>query len=135
MTLGWPAGAGSVEDAGGAGWPNCRSGKAGGSLGQIGRDDCVPEFAAAVFGTETFGPEAAARDSPAVLPRLVRHSCVIDGRVIPGRFYVPSSTKVNHATDLATLPRVTAAAEDFPEDVVRTNLQLARDYRRIQNEF
>lgn len=23
----------------------------------------------------------------------------------------------------------------FSEDVVRTNLQLARDYRRIQNEF
>ena len=66
---------------------------------------------------------------------VVRHSCVIDGRVIPERFYVPSSTKVNHATDLATLPRVTASAESFSEDVVRTNLQLARDYRRIQNEF
>jgi carbonic anhydrase/acetyltransferase-like protein (isoleucine patch superfamily) len=66
---------------------------------------------------------------------VVRHSCVIDGRVIPERFYVPSSTKVNHETDLATLPRVSPAAEGFSEDVVRTNLQLARDYRRIQNEF
>ena len=66
---------------------------------------------------------------------VVRHSCVIDGRVIPERFYVPSSTKVNHDTDLSTLPRVTPEAEGFSEDVVRTNLQLARDYRRIQNEF
>ncbi len=66
---------------------------------------------------------------------VVRHSCAIDGRVIPERFYVPSSTKVNHETDLSTLPRVTPAAEEFSEDVVRTNLRLARDYRRIQNEF
>ena len=66
---------------------------------------------------------------------VVRHSCVIDGRVMPERFYVPSSTKVNHETDLATLPRVSPAAEEFSEDVVRTNIQLARDYRRIQNEF
>ena len=51
---------------------NCRSGKVGGSLGQIGRDDCVPEFAAAVFGTETSGTETSARNSTAVLPRLVR---------------------------------------------------------------
>ncbi len=66
---------------------------------------------------------------------VVRHSCVIDGRVIPERFYVPSSTKVNYDTDLSTLPRVTPEAAGFSEDVVRTNLQLARDYRRIQNEF
>jgi carbonic anhydrase/acetyltransferase-like protein (isoleucine patch superfamily) len=66
---------------------------------------------------------------------VVRHSCVVDGRVIPERFYVPSSTKVNHETDLTTLPRVSPEAVDFSEDVVRTNLQLARDYRRIQNEF
>ena len=46
-----------------------------------------------------------------------------------------SSTKVNHDTDLATLPRVTPEAAEFSEDVVRTNLRLARDYRRIQNEF
>jgi carbonic anhydrase/acetyltransferase-like protein (isoleucine patch superfamily) len=66
---------------------------------------------------------------------VVRHSCVVDGRVIPERFYVPSSTKVNHETDLNTLPRVSPEAVDFSEDVVRINLQLARDYRRIQNEF
>ena len=66
---------------------------------------------------------------------VVRHSCVIDGWVIPERFYVPSSTKVNHETDLATLPRVSASAKEFSEDVVRTDLRLARDYRRIQNEF
>ncbi len=51
---------------------NCPSGKVGGSLGQIGRDDCVPEFAAAVFGTETTSTGASARDSATVLPRLVR---------------------------------------------------------------
>ena len=66
---------------------------------------------------------------------VVRHSCVIAGQVIPERFYVPSSTKVNHDTDLSTLPRVSPEAAEFSEDVVRTNLQLARDYRRIQNEF
>ncbi len=56
---------------------NCPSGKVGGSLGQIGRDDCVPEFSSAVFGAGTAGTGAAATevsagDSATVLPRLVR---------------------------------------------------------------
>lgn len=56
---------------------NCPSGKVGGSLGQIGRDDCVAEFSSAVFGTGAAGTGAAATEvsasnSATVLPRLVR---------------------------------------------------------------
>ena len=41
---------------------NCPSGKVGGSLGQIGRDDCAPEFSKSVFEPGPLG----------VLPRLVK---------------------------------------------------------------
>lgn len=41
----------------------------------------------------------------------------------------------NPRTDLAAMPRVTAQATEFSEDVVRTNHELVQDYKRLQNEF
>jgi hypothetical protein len=41
----------------------------------------------------------------------------------------------NPRTDLAAMPRVTAQATEFSEDVVRTNHELVQGYKRLQNEF
>lgn len=38
-------------------------------------------------------------------------------------------------TDLAALSRVSAAATEFSEDVVRTNHELVQGYKRLQNEL
>jgi peptidyl-prolyl cis-trans isomerase C len=61
---------------------NCPSGAQGGSLGQLGRGDTVPEFERALFGSDTIG----------VLPDLVTtrfgFHVVFVARRIPGR--VPS---------------------------------------------
>ncbi|MDD5329812.1 MAG: carbonate dehydratase [Sulfuricella sp.] len=66
---------------------------------------------------------------------VVRHNCVIDGCELPEGFYVPSTTKVNYNTDLATVPKVTVADSDFSENVVRANIELVQGYKKLQNEF
>lgn len=66
---------------------------------------------------------------------VVRHNCVIDSVELPAGFYVPSTTKVNYATDLNTIPKVTPQASDFSEDVARTNIELIKGYKKLQNEF
>lgn len=66
---------------------------------------------------------------------VVRHNCVIDSVELPAGFYVPSTTKVNYATDLSTIPKVTPQASDFSEDVARTNVELIKGYKKLQNEF
>lgn len=66
---------------------------------------------------------------------VVRHNCVIDGCELPASFYVPSTHKVNYNTDLGTIPKVTAAASDFSENVVRANIELVQGYKKLSNEF
>lgn len=66
---------------------------------------------------------------------VVRHNSVVDGAQLPEGFYVPSTTYINAKTDLDTIPRVTAAASDFSEDVARTNIELVKGYKKISNEF
>jgi carbonic anhydrase/acetyltransferase-like protein (isoleucine patch superfamily) len=66
---------------------------------------------------------------------VVRHNCVIDGCELPTGFYVPSTTKVNYNTDLSTIPKVSAEASDFSEDVVRANIELVQGYKKLSNEF
>lgn len=66
---------------------------------------------------------------------VVRHNSVVDGCDLPAGFYVPSTTYINARTDLATIPKVTASAAEFSEDVVRTNNELVAGYKRLQNEF
>lgn len=66
---------------------------------------------------------------------VVRHNAVVDGADLPAGFYVPSTERIGPRTDLAAMPRVTAQATEFSEDVVRTNHELVQGYKRLQNEF
>jgi carbonic anhydrase/acetyltransferase-like protein (isoleucine patch superfamily) len=61
---------------------------------------------------------------------VVRHNAVVDGCRLPPGFYVPSTN-----TDIMSMPRVSAQAAEFSEDVSRTNNELVRAYKQLQNEF
>ena len=103
---------------------NCPSGKVGGSLGQIGRDDCVPEFAAAVFGdamtgTAMNGNAAPAPASATVLPRLVRTRF---------GFHV---VQVERRIDGVRLPFEIAQAQIARRLAERVRLKAAQQYVRL----
>lgn len=66
---------------------------------------------------------------------VVRHNSVVDGCDLPEGFYVPSTTYMNATTDLSTIPNVSASAAEFSEHVARTNIELVRGYKKLQNEF
>ena len=66
---------------------------------------------------------------------VVRHNAVVDGCDLPPGFYVPSTERIGPNTDLDRIPRVTAKASEFSEDVARTNNELVQGYKRLQNEF
>ena len=66
---------------------------------------------------------------------VVRFNAVIDGCHLPTGFHVPSTLRIGHSTDLATLPKVSVDASEFSEDVARTNNELVLGYKEIQNEF
>jgi carbonic anhydrase/acetyltransferase-like protein (isoleucine patch superfamily) len=66
---------------------------------------------------------------------VVRYNAVVDGTDLPPGFYVSSTLRIGPKTDLATIPRVSAAATEFSEDVVRTNHELVQGYKKLQNEF
>ena len=66
---------------------------------------------------------------------VVRHNSVVDGRDLPAAFYVPSTTRIGPNTDLSQFPPVSISASEFSEDVARTNVDLVRGYKALQNEF
>ena len=66
---------------------------------------------------------------------VVRHNSVVDGRDLPADFYVPSTTRIGPNTDLSQFPPVSVSASEFSEDVARTNVDLVRGYKALQNEF
>lgn len=66
---------------------------------------------------------------------VVRHNSVVDGCDLPAGFYVPSTTHIHPDTDLGTIPKVSASAAEFSEDVARTNNELVAGYKKLQNEF
>ncbi len=66
---------------------------------------------------------------------VVRHNAVVDGVTLPAGFYVPSTERIGPQTDLASIPKVTAQASAFSEDVARTNNSLVLGYKNIQNEL
>ena len=66
---------------------------------------------------------------------VVRHNAVVDGCDLPAGFHVPSTERIGPNTDLDRIPRVTAKASEFSEDVARTNNELVQGYKRLQNEF
>jgi carbonic anhydrase/acetyltransferase-like protein (isoleucine patch superfamily) len=66
---------------------------------------------------------------------VVRHNAVVDGCRLPPGFYVPSTERIGANTDIMSMPRVSAQAAEFSEDVSRTNNELVRAYKQLQNEF
>lgn len=66
---------------------------------------------------------------------VVRHNSVVDGCNLPAQFYVPSTTRMGASTDLSQFPPVSISASEFSEDVARTNVDLVRGYKALQNEF
>lgn len=66
---------------------------------------------------------------------VVRYNAVVDGCDLPSGFYVPSTERIGPRTDLATIPKVTAEASEFSEDVARTNNALVQGYKRIEKDF
>lgn len=66
---------------------------------------------------------------------VIRYNAVVDGCELPEGFYVPSTTRIDRHTDLDAMPRVSADASSFSEDVARTNNELVTGYKHIQNEF
>lgn len=66
---------------------------------------------------------------------VVRHNSVVDGCDLPPGFYVPSTERIGPNTALDRIPRVTAQASEFSEDVARANNELVQGYKRLQNEF
>ena len=66
---------------------------------------------------------------------VVRHNSVVDGRDLPDNFYVPSTTRIGPNTDLSQFAPVSVSASEFSEDVARTNVDLVRGYKALQNEF
>jgi carbonic anhydrase/acetyltransferase-like protein (isoleucine patch superfamily) len=66
---------------------------------------------------------------------VVRHNSVVDGWDLPENFYVPSTTRIGPTTDLSHFAPVSVSASEFSEDVARTNVDLVRGYKALQNEF
>lgn len=84
---------------------NCPSAQVGGSLGQLDRAGCVPEFAQGIFGSEEMG----------VLPRLLKtrfgfHLVRIDHRV-PGSLIPFDAVRDNIATMLTEQVRLRATRQ------------------------
>ncbi|VVE26807.1 peptidylprolyl isomerase [Pandoraea terrigena] len=84
---------------------NCPSARVGGSLGQLDRSSCVPEFAQGIFGSEETG----------VLPRLIKtrfgfHLVRIDHRV-PGTLIPFEAVRDDIATMLTAQVRLRATRQ------------------------
>jgi len=66
---------------------------------------------------------------------VIRHNSVVEGCDVPEGFYVPSTTNIHSSFDLSKIEKVTPAVSEFSEDVARTNTELVRGYKKLQNEF
>ena len=66
---------------------------------------------------------------------VVRHNSVVEGCEIPSGFYVPSTSNINQATDLASIQQVSVRESDFSESVARANHELVKGYKKLHNEF
>ena len=66
---------------------------------------------------------------------VVDNNSVVDDCDLPAGFYVLSTQRIGHHTDLATIPKVTADASEFSEDVARTNNWHVQGYKSIGGEF
>lgn len=65
---------------------------------------------------------------------VVRHNSVLEGCNLPEGFYVPSTARISADTRLDSIPKVTASASEFSEDVARTNNSLVLGYKKLMAE-
>lgn len=66
---------------------------------------------------------------------VIRHNSVVENCQIPEGFYIPSTTNLHCNADLSRITPVKPHMTDFSEDVARTNIDLVKGYKRLQNEF
>ena len=66
---------------------------------------------------------------------VVRHNSVVENCEVPEGFYIPSTTNIHSDEELSKIQPVTPQASDFSEDVARTNIELVKGYKKLQNEF
>lgn len=66
---------------------------------------------------------------------VVRHNSVVENCEVPDGFYIPSTRNIHSNSELRKIEKVTSAVSDFSEDVARTNVELVKGYKKLQNEF
>lgn len=66
---------------------------------------------------------------------VVRHNSVVENCDVPEGFYIPSTSNIHSNSELSKLEKVTPAISDFSEGVARTNVELVKGYKKLQNEF
>ena len=66
---------------------------------------------------------------------VVRHNAVVEEVTLPSYFHIPAAHSVHSESDLDKIPRITPDAAKFSESVVKTNIQFAKAYKDLQNEF
>jgi carbonic anhydrase/acetyltransferase-like protein (isoleucine patch superfamily) len=66
---------------------------------------------------------------------VVRHNSVVEGCDVPPGFYIPSTSNIHSNEELSKIVPVSRSASDFSEDVARTNIDLVKGYKKLQNEF
>ncbi len=66
---------------------------------------------------------------------VVRHNSVVEGCRIPPNFHIPSTTTIHSDSDLSQIEQVPTDAADFSESVAKTNNELVKGYKKLQNEF
>ena len=66
---------------------------------------------------------------------VVRHNSVVENCEVPPGFYIPSTCNIHSDVELGQIEKVTPDVAEFSEDVARTNVELVRGYKRLQNEF
>ena len=66
---------------------------------------------------------------------VVSHNAVVDGCDLPPGCYVSSVQHIGPTTDLATIPKVTADASKFSEDVVGANNSLVQGYKSLAGKL
>ncbi len=65
----------------------------------------------------------------------VRHNSVVEGCHVPPGFHIPSTTSIHNDQELLLLEPAPLDMTTFSEDVVRTNIDLVKGYKRLANEM
>jgi carbonic anhydrase/acetyltransferase-like protein (isoleucine patch superfamily) len=66
---------------------------------------------------------------------VVRHNSVVENCDVPEGFHIPSTSNIHSSEDLARIEKVSPDIAEFSEDVARTNIDLVKAYKRLEDEF